>query len=86
MLLARCERNEMCRTAMQKTDFVRNHPIRAGLCWAAFVFSGALALNVIFSGKLPDNLASRLIVATLAGIAWGYAMRWWYQRARRDTR
>lgn len=65
---------------MLKPAFLIEHPIWSGLVWSALFIPGVVLLEVVIRGDLPDSMTALAIRALLAGLAWGYAMRWWHKR------
>jgi hypothetical protein len=66
--------------AVLKPAFLIQHPIWSGLFWAALFIPCVALLEFLVMGRLQADLPSFIIRALLAGMAWGFAMRWWHKR------
>ena len=66
--------------ALLKPDFLVKHPIWSGLYWAALFIPCVALLEFLVMGRLQNNLPDFIIRALLAGMVWGFTMRWWQNR------
>lgn len=60
---------------------LRQHPIRAGLCWAILFASLFLLLSLLIGDEVPiERFAVTALLAVPGGIVWAFVTRWWVNR------
>jgi hypothetical protein len=65
-----------------KPEFMRKHPIQTGMLWAVGFVIVYLLVSSMTGADI--DLVRFFVVAALAGVAFGYVMKWHHDRKARQ--